>query len=251
MYKGKRVACVIPALDEEAAIKKVVTALLQLEDNQGQKVIDQLVVCDNGSIDNTALESERAGAEVATEARPGYGRACLKAIAQIRDCDFLLFVDGDDSCFSSQAVTLLEGLNNGADLSIGSRVLGRMEKGALTLPQRFGNWLAAMIIQRLWKQKVTDLGPFRAIRWASLQSLQMQDETFGWTVEMQVKAIQRGLSVEEYPVDSKVRIGQSKISGTLKGTVLAGIGILSMIFRLWWCDRFHSRTRQRASTRNN
>ena len=173
-----------------------------------------------------------AGAQVVTQKRPGYGIACLTAIAKLPPCDIVLFVDGDDSCFIQQALPLLEGIVSGADLTIGSRALGKIEKGALTTPQLFGNWLSGQLIHLFWQKKVTDLGPFRAIKHSSLIALNMQDKTFGWTVEMQVKAIIQGMSVSEHPVDSKVRIGHSKISGTIKGSIKAGIGILSMIAKL-------------------
>lgn len=233
MYNDKRVACVIPAFDEEQAISQVVEGLLSVTTLSGDPVIDELIVCDNNSQDKTASVAKAAGAKVVFEAQQGYGKACLTGIAAVKDCDFLLFVDGDHSCLPEQSLLLLEQLMAGADLSIGSRVLGHIESGALTIPQRFGNWLSAIIIRCLWQQNVTDLGPFRAIRWQALQGLNMADEAFGWTVEMQVKAIQQGLRVEECAVDSILRVGQSKISGTIKGSVLAGVGILSMIFTLW------------------
>ena len=234
MYKHHEVAVVIPALNEEQAIAKVVGSLLALEDQRGARIIDRVVVCDNGSTDATAETARAAGATVVYQSSPGYGIACLTAIDALPVCDIVLFVDGDDSCFAGQALPLLEGIVRGADLTIGSRVLGQSERGALTTTQRFGNWLSAALIRGLWGKQVTDLGPFRAIRRTALAALNMQDKTFGWTVEMQVKAIIAGMKVEEYPVDSKVRIGTSKISGTLKGSVKAGIGILSMIARLRW-----------------
>lgn len=232
MYKGHKVCVVIPALNEEQAINIVVRNLVALTlDNQA--VIDHIIVCDNGSTDNTANVASAAGAQVVKQSTPGYGIACLTAMAELPACDIVLYVDGDDSCIIPQAIALLEGISRGADLSIGSRTLGKVEAGALTKPQVFGNWLASYLITLFWGQKITDLGPFRAIRSSSLQALQMADKTFGWTVEMQVKAIIHGMDVREYPVDSKVRIGESKISGTLSGSVKAGIGILSMIGKLY------------------
>lgn len=235
MYKGLRVAAVIPALNEELAIGKVVSKLVKLT-AEDRAVIDQVVVCDNGSTDNTAATAESAGAAVVKQSQAGYGIACLTALGwleqQPQSFDVVLFVDGDDSCFINQAEALLAGIANGDDLAIGSRTLGTIERGALTPPQLFGNWLASSLIRLFWRQPVTDLGPFRAIRQSALQRLAMADTTFGWTVEMQVKAAMLKLKTSEYPVDSKVRIGQSKISGTVKGTILAGIGILSMIAKL-------------------
>lgn len=257
MYRDLRVVVIIPALNEEQAIGKVVSDLVQLgrpspekepaadinesiknNDQRTKKLetcspwIDQIIVCDNGSTDNTATVAESAGAIVVRQDQPGYGIACLTAMAALPSCDVVLFVDGDDSCFISQAESLLEGIYQGADLTIGSRVLGKMESGALTPPQKFGNQLSVLLIALLWKVKITDLGPFRAIRKKSLDKINMQDESFGWTVEMQIKAIQYGLDMREYPVDSKVRIGQSKISGTLKGVIGAGKGILGTIAKM-------------------
>lgn len=233
MYKSHKVCVVIPALNEEQAIDIVVRKLVELRlDNLA--VIDKVIVCDNGSTDNTATAAIVAGAEVVNQPTSGYGIACLTAMAQLPLCDIVLFVDGDDSCVISQAIQLLEGISQGADLMIGSRTLGTAEAGALTAPQRFGNWLSSHLITLFWGQKITDLGPFRAIRYSSLNLLNMEDKAFGWTVEMQVKAIIHGLKVREYPVDSTVRIGESKISGTLSGSVKAGIGILSMIGKLYF-----------------
>ena len=239
MYKGLRVVAVIPALNEELAIGKVVSKLVKLTSEE-HAVIDQVVVCDNGSTDNTAANAESAGATVVKQSQAGYGVACLTALnwleQQNQAFDIVLFVDGDDSCFIEQAERLIAGIANGDDLAIGSRTLGTIERGALTPPQLFGNWLASSLIRWFWRQPVTDLGPFRAIRYSALQQLKMTNESFGWTVEMQVKAAILKLTTHEYPVDSKVRIGQSKISGTVKGTILAGIGILSMIAKLRWSN---------------
>lgn len=232
MYKGHSVVAIIPALNEQQAIGIVVNKLLSLSSAQHQ-VIDQVIVCDNGSTDHTAQVAAEAGATVVKQATPGYGIACLTAMAQLPKCDIVLFVDGDDSCFINQALDLLEGIVTGDDLAIGSRNLGAIEKGALTSTQLFGNWLSSHLITLFWGQKITDLGPFRAMRYRSLLALAMQDKAFGWTVEMQVKAIICQMQVGEYAVDSKVRIGQSKISGTLTGSVKAGIGILSMIAKLF------------------
>lgn len=247
MYKGHKVCVVIPALNEEKAIDVVVRKLvtLRLDD---LFVIDKLIVCDNGSTDNTATVAIAAGAEVVKQPISGYGIACLTAMAQLPQCDIVLFVDGDDSCVISQAIQLLEGISQGADLMIGSRTLGTAEVGALTVPQRFGNWLSSHLITLFWGQKITDLGPFRAIRYSSLKLLNMEDKAFGWTVEMQVKAIIHGLKVREYPVDSKVRIGESKISGTLSGSVKAGIGILSMIGKLYFSQSKLKKSVQNKAT---
>jgi len=243
MYKGNRVAVVIPALDEEKAIGIVVRELLSLR-HDGQGLIDDIVVCDNGSADSTARVAEAAGARVVFQSIAGYGIACLTAISHLAVCDIVLFVDGDDSCFYEQVLTLLEGVVTGDDLAIGSRTMGYIEPGALTHPQIFGNWLTSQLVALLWRHKISDLGPFRAIRYSSLQALGMKDKSFGWTIEMQVKAILYGMNVGEYSVDSKVRIGQSKISGTLSGSIKAGVGILSMLAKL-----FFTQTSLRARAR--
>lgn len=232
MYKGQNISVVIPALNEQLAIGIVVKHLFALKTADNENVIDHVVVCDNGSTDNTSDVATKAGAIVVKQPTPGYGIACLTAMANLPDSDIILFVDGDDSCFIPQAINLLDGVINGDDLAIGSRTLGTIEQGALTGPQLFGNWLSSRLIQFFWRQKVTDLGPFRAIKAPVLKALNMQDKTFGWTVEMQVKAITQGFIVNEYAVDSKIRIGQSKISGTIMGSIKAGIGILSMIAKL-------------------
>lgn len=232
MYKGQKIAVVIPALNEQLAIGIVVKHLFTLKTVDEKNIIDHVIVCDNGSTDNTGEVATAAGAIVVKQATPGYGIACLTAIANLPLSDIVLFVDGDDSCFIPQLIKLLDGIINGDDLAIGSRTLGTIEHGALTGPQLFGNWLSSRLIQLFWRQKVTDLGPFRAIKTPVLTALNMADKAFGWTVEMQVKAIIQGFTVNEYPVDSKIRIGQSKISGTVIGSIKAGIGILSMIAKL-------------------
>ena len=237
MYKELKVVAIIPALDEEKAIGKVVSSLNKLSidfEGEQQRVIDQIIVCDNGSTDATAEVAQKAGAKVVKEPRMGYGQACLTAISALPECDIVLFVDGDNSCQTADAIPMLEGIHQGLDVAIGSRVMGTMQRGALTVPQRFGNWLAAKLIHWLWEYKITDLGPFRAIRSHALQRIGMQDKAFGWTVEMQIKAIQYGYAMQEFPADSHVRIGQSKISGTVKGTIGAGKGILGTIFKLRW-----------------
>jgi Glycosyl transferase family 2 len=234
MYKSQFVSTIIPALNEEQAIGKVIQSLQALKNEDGSDVIDQIIVCDNGSTDNTSAVASDFGAEVVYQARPGYGIACLTAMEKLAAVsDIVLFIDGDDCCYAQQGLALLEDIHLGFDLAIGSRVLGHIEANALTPVQRFGNALASLLIYLLWKKKVSDLGPFRAIRRSSLHAINMQDQTFGWTIEMQIKCIQHGYSTSEKAVDSKQRIGISKISGTIKGSIGAGIGILSMIAKLW------------------
>ncbi len=233
MYKSLSVGAVIPACNEEDNVSAVVAALLALRTGAERRVIDDVVVCDNGSTDDTAARAQAAGARVVVEERRGYGMACLTALAALEPVDVVLFVDGDQSFDVLQALDLLETIADGADLAIGSRALGRMEPGALSIPQISGNRVASLLIRLLWGQVVTDLGPFRAIRTDALKRLDMRDTAYGWTVEMQVKAIQWNMRVVETPVNSlRRRFGTSKVGGTLRGVVGASIGILGMIVRL-------------------
>lgn len=230
---GLRIGAVIPARDEQDNIAAVVQDLRALHNRSGGALVDDIVVCDNGSADATAQRARAAGARVVCEPTPGYGIACLTAIAALDDVDAVLFVDGDQAFDVRQATRLLEKIGDGVDLVIGSRVLGRMEPGALSPAQIIGNRVAGVLISLLWGQRVTDLGPFRVIRRAALAALDMQDETYGWTVEMQIKAIQQKMHVAEVAVDSRRRThGKSKVGGTVKGVVGASIGILAMILKL-------------------
>lgn len=233
MYKGLSVGAVIPACNEEDNVGAVVGALLDLRTDAGSRIVDDVVVCDNGSTDATSRRARVAGARVVVEEKAGYGRACLTAIAALHPVDVILFVDGDQSFEIRQALDLLGAIADGADLAIGSRTLGRMEPGALSMPQIVGNRVASLLIRLLWGQVVTDLGPFRAIRADALRRLDMRDLAYGWTVEMQVKAIQLNMRVVETPVNAlRRRFGISKVGGTLKGVVGASIGILGMIAAL-------------------
>lgn len=227
-----------PARDEERDIGAVVGELLALADERGRPLVDDFVVCDNGSKDATAERAQEAGARVVRQGTPGYGIACLAALAALEPVEVVLFTDGDRSFKAADSLRLLEAIAAGADLAIGSRTLGRMEPGALSPPQLLGNRLAGFLIRLLWRREVTDLGPYRAIRADALKRLNMQDRAFGWTVEMQVKAIQKGMRVVEAPVDTRRRrFGKSKVGGTLKGAVGAGLGILSTIAALRWRQR--------------
>jgi glycosyltransferase involved in cell wall biosynthesis len=220
-----RVAAVIPALNEAASVGRVVAAL-------PRPPVGRVVVCDNGSTDATADAARAAGAEVVLEPRRGYGAACLRALAALAPDppDIVLFVDADLSDDPSEAAALLAPLLEGrADFVVGSRARGVAEKGALTPVQRFGNRLATGLLRLLYGVEATDLGPFRAIRWETLAALDMRDRDFGWTVEMQVKAARRGVRTEEIPVRYRRRVGRSKISGTIRGTILAGTKILGTI----------------------
>lgn len=234
MYRGLKVGAVVPARDEERNIGPVVRDLLALRDAAGGRVIDDFVVCDNGSNDRTALRAQEAGARVVRQDRPGYGIACLTALAALAPVDVVLFTDGDGSFVAAQAERLLAEVAGGADLVIGSRVHGSAEPGALSLPQVAGNRVAALLILLLWGERISDLGPYRAIRAASLRRIAMEDRAYGWTVEMQIKAIQHGLRVVETPVDTRRRrYGRSKVGGTVRGVAGASAGILRKIARLW------------------
>jgi glycosyltransferase involved in cell wall biosynthesis len=241
-----RVAAIVPALDEAGNIGAVVRGLVQLCDTHGASLLSQVWVVDNGSGDGTAEAAVHAGAAVLREPRRGYGQACACGLAQLaRDGapDAVLFVDGDGQCDPAEAYALLTALSD-ADLVVGSRRLGRVERGALTLPQRIGNRLASWLIRALWGMPITDLGPYRAIRWSALQCLDMRDRAFGWTVEMQVRTAQRGLRYREVPVACRTRRGRSKISGTVRGVIGAARGILGTIAVLWWRERCAQRSRQ-------
>lgn len=220
---------IIPAFNEAPSIGKVVKAI-------PKDVTDRILVVDNASTDATADVATQAGAIVLQEPERGYGNACLRGIAWCKEHqphpDIVVFLDGDFSDHPEEIRNLIAPLiNNQADLVIGSRTLGKRERGSLTVQQIFGNWLATSLIKLFFKANFTDLGPFRAIRFASLLALEMKDRTYGWTVEMQVKAARQKLRFEEIPVRYRKRIGKSKISGTVKGTIMAGYKILRTIFR--------------------
>lgn len=221
---------VIPALNEERAIGPVL-------DDLPKDRVRRVVVCDNGSTDRTAEVAEQHGAIVVRERERGYGAACLRALERMAadPPDVVVFVDGDRSDYAEELPALVAPIEaDRADLVIGSRALGVAERGSLTLQQRAGNRLASFLLERLYGQETTDLGPFRAIRWKSLQALEMRDRNYGWTVEMQIKAAKRGLRVAEVPVRYRVRIGESKVSGTIRGTIGASRKILWTIARHAW-----------------
>jgi len=230
-----KIAAVIPAYNEADTIGDVVRCLLV--DSAGEYQLDRVVVVDNRSTDRTAQRACAAGAEVATEERRGYGAACLRGIDVAADADSLVFVDGDGSDKAQEWPLLVEPIiKQGYDIVIGSRVLGSSERGALSSHQRLGNCLATFLLSTLYGARFSDLGPFRAIRTAALKRLQMCDTNYGWTVEMQLKAVQAGLRWKEVPVSYRCRQGgRSKISGTLAGSFRAAYKILGWIFlgKLW------------------
>lgn len=235
MQARLHVVAVIPARNEEQAIGKVVAGL-------PRDVVAQVIVVDNGSTDNTAAVARSAGALVVRETRQGYGRACAAGVAAAPGADVLLFLDGDYSDFPEEAPRILEPILSGAaDLVIGSRLRGRRERGALAPHQLFGNRLVSILMRLLYGLQVTDLGPFRAIRAALLADLKMQEMTYGWPTEMMVKAARRRARVAEVPVSYRRRIGQSKISGTVRGSVLATYYILGVTVRYAFSRRPTSR----------
>lgn len=230
MQDKLKIDVIIPAYNEEESIGLVIKDL-PLE------IIREVVVANNGSTDSTEMRAKDAGASVVYAGQPGYGSACLEGIAYLKEKeehpDVVVFIDGDYSDHGSELASLLHPIEQGdKDLIIGSRALGNAEKGSMTVPQVFGNWLATNLIRMIYNYRFTDLGPFRAIRWESLMLLDMKDKDFGWTVEMQVKAAKYKLRTAEVPVSYRKRIGVSKISGTIKGTLLAGHKILWTIFKL-------------------
>ncbi len=234
-----RVSAIIPARDEALCLDAIIRSLLRLRTQDQQVLIFEVVVADNGSTDATGQVARDAGARVIEVPQPGYGQACWAAV-QASDGDVLLFVDGDGAADPQDAFALLAALENSADLVIGLRQ--SPDAGAMSPPQRFGNALACALMRWLWRMPATDLGPYRAIRRATFDALDMQDRGFGWTVEMQVRAHGLGLRVAQLPVQWHARsAGASKISGTLRGVLGAGIGILGMITRLWWRERTRPR----------
>ncbi len=230
---------VIPALNEEAALARVLADLPRAGDVlPGGAVLRRVVVADNGSTDRTADVARAHGAEVVHEPRRGYGAACLAALAHLAASppDVAAFVDADHSDDPRELPFVVAPVTEGrADLCVGSRTLGAFEPGAFTSAQAFGNRLAPALLRLLYGARVTDLGPFRAIRWGALTSLDMRDRDYGWTVEMQAKAFRAGLRYAEVPVSyRRRRLGRSKVSGTLRGVWGAGTKILGTIARVRW-----------------
>ncbi|MEM6317145.1 MAG: glycosyltransferase family 2 protein [Bacteroidota bacterium] len=223
---------IIPAYNEQDSIGKVLADI-------PKDLVREVIVCNNASTDNTKMVAQAAGATVLDQPLKGYGNACLKGIAYISDKitneqpDIVVFLDGDYSDHPEEMPQLVAPIiESDMDMVIGSRALGQMESGAMMPQQIFGNWLATNLIRLFYNYHFTDLGPFRAIKWGKLIEIDMQDKTFGWTVEMQVKAAKHQLKCTEVPMTYRRRIGVSKVSGTLRGTILAGHKILWTIFKL-------------------
>jgi glycosyltransferase involved in cell wall biosynthesis len=219
---------IIPAFNEEASIGNVISEIPEM--------VLEIIVVSNNSSDQTEAVAKSAGATVLQEDQKGYGYACLKGLdylaSQEIKPDIVVFLDGDYSDYPEELHKIVAPIiDNNVDLVIGSRVKRWREKGSMTFPQIFGNWLATSLMRLFFKAKFTDLGPFRAIKYEKMLALKMQDKTYGWTVEMQLKAIKQKLTYTEVPVHYKNRIGTSKVSGTVKGAIFAGVKILSWIFK--------------------
>ncbi|SHG75901.1 Glycosyl transferase family 2 [Salegentibacter echinorum] len=224
---------IIPAFNEEAAIANVLAEI--------PEIVDETIVVSNNSTDDTEKNAEAAGATVLKEPRKGYGYACLKGMDYIakqsldkpvKKPDIIVFLDGDYSDYPSELTKIVAPIiEENKDLVIGSRVKHLRESGSMTMPQIFGNWLATTLMKLFFNAEFTDLGPFRAIKYEKLLALGMEDKTYGWTVEMQLKALKKDLSYTEVPVHYKNRIGTSKVSGTVKGAIFAGVKILGWIFK--------------------
>lgn len=230
MHHPPIIDVIIPAYNEEKSIPKVIAEI--------PKIVRHIVVANNNSTDRTGEVAKAAGAEVVFEPQKGYGKACLTAMDWIKkqevQPDIVVFLDGDYSDYSEEMKGLIAPILDGkSDLVIGSRALGQRESGSMTLPQVFGNWLATTMMKYIQGAKFSDLGPFRAIVWNKLLNLNMVDQNFGWTIEMQIKAHKAGLRYSEVPVNYRKRIGVSKVSGTVKGVIGAGYKIIFTIFKYW------------------
>lgn len=219
---------IIPAFNEEKSIAKVIYDI--------PKIVDEIIVIDNSSTDETANNAKIAGATVLKEVKKGYGFACLKGLEyisnQTKKPTIVVFLDGDYSDYPEQLTQIIQPIiEENIDFVIGARVKDLRELGAMTPQQIFGNWLATSLMRVFFGSKFTDLGPFRAIKYEKLIALNMTDKTYGWTVEMQLKVLKKKMSYLEIPVKYRNRIGTSKVSGTVKGSIFAGVKILSWIFK--------------------
>ncbi len=227
--KRPDVRVIIPAFNEQNAVGMVI-------DEIPQDWVSEIIVVDNGSFDDTYHKTKSHGATALKEERRGYGQACLKGMDHIAQSathpDIVVFLDGDHSDYPEQLSELVKPiLEDGMDMVIGSRALGQKERGSMTPQQVFGNWLATSLIKWFYKHEYTDLGPFRAVKYSSLLAMKMADTNYGWTVEMQLKAAKLKMKTTEVAVNYRQRIGVSKVSGTVKGTIMAGYKIILTIFR--------------------
>jgi glycosyltransferase involved in cell wall biosynthesis len=219
---------IIPAFNEADSIAHVIKEL--------PKIVSEVIVVNNNSTDNTVINAEAAGATVLTETRKGYGYACLKGLdyvaAKSKQPDIIVFIDGDYSDYPEELTKVIAPiLENDIDFVVGARNKNLREEGSMTPQQVFGNWLATFLMKLFFGAKFTDLGPFRAIKYKKIKELGMEDKTYGWTVEMQLKVLKKKMTYTEVPVRYKRRIGVSKVSGTVKGSIFAGIKILGWIFK--------------------
>ena len=223
------IVVIIPAFNEENSVGKVIAEI-------PSELVEKVIVVNNNSNDQTKLNAAKAGALVIDEPVQGYGKACLTGISTASTFnpkpDIIVFIDADYSDYPEEMNAVVAPIiNEDFDMVIGSRALGKRQRGSMTPQQIFGNWLATTLIRWFYKVEYTDLGPFRAIKYDKLMEIAMRDENYGWTVEMQLKAAKLKLRVMEVPVKYKVRIGHSKVSGTVKGTVMAGYKIITTIFK--------------------
>jgi glycosyltransferase involved in cell wall biosynthesis len=219
---------IIPAYNEADSIALVVNAI--------PSIVDEIIVVSNNSTDNTETNAKNAGATVLVEKQKGYGYACLKGMDYISKLEekpeIIVFLDGDYSDYPEELTKIIQPIvEDNIDFVIGSRVKELREDGSMTGPQIFGNWLATSLMKLIFDSTFTDLGPFRAIKYNTLLGLNMEDKTYGWTVEMQLKVLKQKLSYKEVPVHYRNRIGVSKVSGTVKGAIFAGVKILTWIFK--------------------
>ena len=222
------ITVIIPAFNEADSITHVIKDI--------PNIVKEVIVVSNNSTDNTEINAKKAGATVLVETNKGYGYACLKGMSYIANQtekpDIVVFLDGDYSDYPEELNKIVEPIiKNDIDFVIGARIKKLREVGSMTMPQVFGNWLATRLMRLFFNSKFTDLGPFRAIKYHKLLALNMEDKTYGWTVEMQLKALKQKLSYVEIPVNYRNRIGVSKVSGTVKGAIFAGIKILGWIFK--------------------
>ena len=224
-----KISVIIPALNEEKSISKVISSI--------PKYVSEIIVVDNGSTDKTSKIAKSKGALILFESKKGYGHACIKAIEFLKfnPPNIIVFLDGDYSDYPEEMDLLINPIiKNKYEFVMGARIKKLREPGSMTLQQVFGNFLACFLLKVLYGVNFKDLGPFRAIKWESLKKLKMKDKTFGWTIEMQLKAIKHKLKYLEVPVKYRNRIGKSKISGTLTGTIMAGYKILLWIFKYYF-----------------
>jgi len=220
-----KVSVIIPAFNEESSIGLVLNDL-------PKETLHEIIVVDNGSTDDTANVARESGARVVEEKQKGYGSACLRGIAELTQPDIVVFLDGDYSDYPEEITELIQPILDGEkDFVVGSRMILPESRSALLPQARYGNWLAVFLMRIFFSHRYTDLGPFRAIRHESLKSIGMQDRNFGWTVEMQIKAVKNGLRICEIPVRYRERVGVSKITGTVSGTLKAGTKIIYTIFK--------------------